>query len=211
VEQGKASITIEMPVPEPIGSTLQVIDPEVSKAKFNQETQLFLDAMDIHRRRGILVLDCAYPNVKLAFCAPQIKPAPIVFAVNINFTNYDMGPLSVRFIDAFTFELIPMAELPSHFVRKIIDANGQPQMQPLAVRLPDGTPFICIPGVREYHNHPDHSNDPWLTHRGKGGEGTLGFIIDKLYQYGIVSLNGYLLQVTFQKAPLGIDINKVPS
>jgi hypothetical protein len=192
---------------------VQVVDPEVSKAKFEQETIVFLGSMDIHRKRGILVLDCEYPNIKLAFCAPQIKPSPIVFAVNVNFINYDMEPLSVKFIDPFTFGLVTVQQLGHQFKRTIGHVNGQPQFQPLIVGLPDGTPFICLPGTREYHHHPDHSNEPWLSHRGKGGEGTLGFIIEKLHQYGIISINGYGLQVQVMSPQmlLGVDNNKVPS
>lgn len=190
---------------------IQVVDPAVSKAKFEHEVKQFLDGKAIHRKRGVIVLECAFPNIKLGFCALQIRPVPFVFAVNINYTNYDMEPLSVKFIDPFTYDLIPIHMLSHQFRRKIGIANGKPQFQPLALGLPDGTPFICLPGVREYHNHPDHSNDPWLTHRGKGGEGTLGFIVDKLYQYGIVSLNGYALQMSFQQIPLGFDLSKVPT
>lgn len=191
---------------------LQVVDPMVSKEKFDQETNLFLNSMATHRKRGIIVLDCAFPDIKLTFCAPQLKPCPVVFSVNINFTNYDLEPLSVKFINPFTYQLLKLPELGNQFIRKTGEiVNGKPQIVPLALGLPDGTPFICLPGIREYHNHPDHSNDPWLSHRSKGGEGTLGFIIDKLYQYGIMSLNGFMLQMTIQQIPLGIDINRIPS
>ncbi|WP_306919914.1 putative metal-binding protein [Rhizobium mesoamericanum] len=33
-------------------------------------------------------------------------------------------------------------------------------------------PFLCMAGVREYHDNPAHSGDPWLLHRGSG-EGRL--------------------------------------
>lgn len=200
-----AGLVISNPV------SMQVVDPMVSREKFEQETKLFLESMVLHRKRGIIVLECCFPDIKVAFCAPQIKPSPIVFAVNINFTNYHLEALSVKFINPFTFALLTQQELGHQFARKIQTANGIPQLQPLALGLPDGTSFICLPGIREYHSHSDHSNDPWLTHRGKGGEGTLGFIVEKLYQYGIVSLNGFHLQMSIPYLPLGIDINKVPS
>jgi len=187
---------------------IQVVDPSVSHTKFQQETESLLHGSSMHRKRGILVMDCSFPDIKLAFCAPQIKPSPIVFAVNINFTNYDLEPLSVKFIDPFSFRLINEQELAHKFYRKI--EEGKP-LQPLALGLADGTPFICLPGIREYHYHPDHSNDSWLEHRSKGGEGTLGFIVEKLHEYGIVSLNGFRVQmaVTFPQIPLSIDPGKV--
>lgn len=201
-----------MPSPViPARASLQVVDPTVSKKKFEQETTQLLEAMNIHRKRGIIVLDCSFPNIKIAFCAIHIKPWPIVFAVNINFTNYDLEALSVKFINPFTFELITQHQLGLPFGRKIGIANGKPDVQPLALGLPDGTAFICLPGIREYHNHPDHSNDPWLTHRGKGGEGSLGFIVEKLFQYGISAIKNFHLQVDFVNAGLTFDGNKLPS
>jgi hypothetical protein len=209
VEQiNKAAVA---PGPKLVGqpATIQVVDPLVSQQKFEQETRLFLDAQAIHRKRGIIVLDCSFPDIKIAFCAPQIKPSPIVFAVNINFTNYDLDPLSVKFINPFTNELITYAELNHEFKRK---KAGVPPYQPLCLHL-NNSPFICLPGIREYHMHPDHSNDPWLTHRGKGGEGNLGFIIDKLWEYGIQALTGFQLQInaTAPQLHLAIDPNKVPT
>jgi hypothetical protein len=41
--------------------------------------------------------------------------------------------------------------------------------QPLT--QPDATgeaPFLCIAGVREYHDHPGHSGDSWDLHRTTG-------------------------------------------
>jgi hypothetical protein len=209
VQDNPASTVV--PVPVNPARALQVVDPAVSKEKFDQETKLFLHAMNIHRKRGIIVLDCSFPDIKLAFCAPHIKPSPIVFAVNINFTNYDLQPLSVKFIDPFSFTFLSQQQLVHPFGRKIGIVNGQPQMQPLALGLPDGTAFICLPGIREYHDHPDHSNDPWLTHRGKGGEGTLGFIVDKLHLYGISAIKNLNLKVDFVNAGITFDGNKLPS
>ena len=214
MEQINPAIVIEVAPAVSLASAsanLQIIDPAVSQAKFEEETKLFLNSAGLHRKRGIIVLDCSFPNIKLAFCARQIIPAPVVFAVNINYTNYDMEALSVKFINPFTFELITLQELRHNFSRKVPIGNGQMRRQNLALGLPDGTPFICLPGIREYHKHSDHSNDPWLTHRGKGGEGTLGFIVDKLHQYGIAAINGYHLPLTIPEVLLGIDLNKLPS
>ena len=72
--------------------------------------------------------------------------------------------------------------------------------------------MICLPGIREYHEHPAHTGDAWLLHRGKGGEGSLGFIVDKVYDYGILPINAFHLQLNI-KIPtiqLGMDINSIP-
>ena len=49
---------------------------------------------------------------------------------------------------------------------------------------PDELPFLCLPGVREYHVHPAHTGDDWLLHRDRG-EGTLYFLLEKLARYGL--------------------------
>lgn len=193
---------------------IQHIDPEVSQAKFDEEVKMFMDAYDIHRKRGVMILECKFPDLYLAFAAPTLIPAPIVFAVKINFTNYDLEPLSVVFVDPFTLQPLKANQVLVPFLRNI-GQEGQvvPQALLQAEPVPDAVPFLCIPGVREYHNHPAHTGDSWLLHRKVAGEGTLGFIVDKLFNYGISPLNGYniQIQVTSLQVGLGIDSSKVPS
>jgi hypothetical protein len=58
-------------------------------------------------------------------------------------------------------------------------------VQPLAQAWgPEEIPFVCLPGVREYHDNPAHTGDSWLLHRGRG-EGTLHFILEQLFKYGV--------------------------
>lgn len=194
-------------------ASLQTVDPEVSKRKFDLETGAFLGAASIQRARGIFLLERQFPDIKIAFCAPHIKPLPVIFAVNINFTNYDLEPLSVKFIHPLSFKVLTVQELGLPFGRKISVTNGKPDIQPLALGLADQTAFICLPGIREYHGHPDHSNDPWLAHRGKGGEGTLGHIVDKLHEYGISAIKHLSVNVPVSILTAGItfDGNKIPS
>lgn len=193
--------------------SLQVVDPEVSKRKFELETGAFLNAAKIQRARGIFLLEHQFPDFKIAFSAPNIKPVPIIFAVNINFTNYDLEPLSVKFIHPLSFKVLTVKELALPFGRKIGVTNGKPDVQTLALGLADQTAFICLPGIREYHGHPDHSNDPWFTRRGKGGEGTLGHIVDKLYEYGISAIKHLSVNVQANIVSAGItfDGNKLPT
>lgn len=192
---------------------IQHVDPEVSQAKFDEEVKIFMDAYEIHRKRGIMILECKFPDLYLAFAAPALIPAPIVFAVKINFTNYDLEPLSVAFIDPFTFQPMKLHQIPTHFLRNI-GQNGQIVPQALLQQepTPESFPFLCIPGIREYHEHPAHTGDSWLLHRHKGGEGKLGFVVEKLFEYGVSALNGYNIQIqmTSPQAVLGIDLTKMP-
>lgn len=189
---------------------LQTADPQISRQKFDKEVTAFTSSSARHRKRGILLLDQTFPNVKLSFFALKINPAPHIFSVCINFTNYDVEPLSVQFIDPFLDAPVLINQMAHQFPRKIGEAVNQVNLQPLVMAQADGIPFFCIPGVREYHNHPAHTGDNWLLHRGLGGEGTLGFLIEKLYQYGVSGLNGLQVTASFNKAVLSFDLKTIP-
>lgn len=55
-------------------------------------------------------------------------------------------------------------------------------------------PFICLPGVREYHEHPGHTGDSWFLHR-LSGVGTLYNLVTQLYHYGTEHIVGYQYHV----------------
>ena len=66
--------------------------------------------------------------------------------------------------------------------------------------LPEDLPFLCIPGVKEYHDHPGHSGDPWELHR-PAGEGRLVRLLEVISKYGLEPVQGFHVnlvpQVTF--------------
>ena len=182
----------------------QVVDPAVSETKFYQEVDAFRKLEADHQRRGWWLLEASYPTVFVVFATPQLKPPAVVCGVLIDFTNYDIDPPSVRLTDPFTRRPYLAKELPTVLLRKQ-QANplgeiaaGQPGA---AVRFMSTAPlmqwhdlsevpFLCIPGVREYHEHPAHTGDSWLAHRGLG-EGTLFHILSTIYQYGIQPISEY--------------------
>jgi hypothetical protein len=189
---------------------MQLIDPTISRLKFQKELEAFTAGETIQRRRGIFLLDCNYPDMIFAFAATQLRPLGIIFAVKINFDNYDLEPLSVRFVNPLTFEYLVEAPVP--MVRKNVTIEGKVEIQELAQKDEMGFPFICIPGIREYHEHPAHTGDLWLLHRKKGGEGTLGFILDKMYTYGIAGISNYTVNAVVKSIAVGVnfDINRIP-
>ena len=64
----------------------------------------------------------------------------------------------------------------------------------------EGIPFLCVPGVKEYHDHPGHSGDPWEVHR-SAGEGRLVRLLGVISKYGLEPIKGFNVnlvpQVTF--------------
>jgi hypothetical protein len=183
-----------------VNDNKQVVQPEVSKSKFATEVNEFRQLEDEWRKKGIICLKIAYPKIQLAFAAHQLRPAPIVFAVSLDFTNYDLEPPSIKFIDPLNGNFITTKEMQVNFYQVInsmpqIPIPGMPPMQfkhPQVILMgaPNDQPFLCIPGVREYHEHPAHTGDSWFLHRTQG-EGKLGFLIDQLYNHSIPFVRGY--------------------
>ena len=58
----------------------------------------------------------------------------------------------------------------------------------------DDVPFLCIAGVREYHEHPAHSGDHWLSHR-TSGAGCLVRLVQVISKYGLETIDGFEVQV----------------
>lgn len=171
------------------------VDPSVTKAKFEREVEKVRAAEEFFWKRGCWIRSIECPTVRAVFLATRLKPATVVFGAVIDFTDYDLLPPSVQIVDPLTFQPYAFKDLPTPFPRKIPvpQEPGAPvPFQPLAqAHDPNDRPFLCIPGVREYHAHPAHSGDSWLLRRGTA-EGTLYFILDQLCRYGVenvISLN----------------------
>ena len=80
-------------------------------------------------------------------------------------------------------------------------AQGAAQAQ-LVVPIPlmqaygdDDIPFLCLAGVREYHEHPAHSGDHWLSHR-TSGAGRLVRLLEVISKYGLETIHGFEVQMT---------------
>jgi hypothetical protein len=131
-----------------------------------------------------------------------VRPAVVAFAVSIDFTNYDIDPPSVQFIDLCSSKPLTTKEISVKFFQVVQTNPPIPNfpfvanaINPILVGEPDEFPFLCIPGVREYHNHPSHTGNPWLLYRTKG-EGTLAFLIDQLYNHSIPFIRGFGVNMT---------------
>lgn len=179
----------------------RLVDPEVSRTKFERELADYRKVEDDHIRRGWWLLRVEYPEVFVVFGAPKVRPPTVVFGALLNFADYDLRPPSVRLVDPFTREPYKFNELPTVLKRRTtaaappqLAAQGlsvvEQEQQLMVAHRPEDIPFLCIPGVREYHDHPAHSGDPWLLHRGTG-EGTLYFLLDQLYKYGVEPITDY--------------------
>ena len=190
--------------------SLQYVDPTVSRKKFEREIAEYRALENKYRERGWLLVHAEFPKVLIVLAAPKLIPAAIVMGVAFDYTNYDAAPPSVRIVNPFTGEPYKFKELPNPLNRalprqeiavpgipaaaRMMLAGAQPYMQ---AHQPDDIPFLCLAGVREYHDHPAHSGDVWELHR-TSGAGRLVRLLEIIHRYGIEPLIGFGVQLVPQ-------------
>jgi hypothetical protein len=194
-----------------VADTELLVDPAVSRAKFERELAEYRKLEDDQIRRGWWMLRAEYPEVFVVFANPVLRPPAVIFGALLDFTNYDLWAPSVKLVDPFTREPYKAKELPT-FLRRRTVHQAPPELAAMMQQQgaepaelvredplmqwhsPDEVPFLCLPGIREYHEHPAHSGDSWLLHRDRG-EGKLYFILEKLYKYGVQPITTYNIQM----------------
>ena len=195
-----------------VNETEQYVDPAVSRAKFECEIANYLSFEADYRARGWFLVKADWPTAIVVLASSKTSPPSVVAAVRFDYTNYDAEPPSVRFIDPFSGRLLLGKEIPINLPRMIpgpeipSPAPGVPNLQlnsaqPLMqAHSPEDLPFLCIAGVKEYHDHPGHSGDQWELHR-PAGEGRLVRLLEVISKYGLDTVTGFHVnlapQVTF--------------
>jgi putative metal binding uncharacterized protein len=205
-------------------SAPQAVDPAISIAKFDREIDEFRSLAADYGARGWFLIDASFPHALVLLAAPHVSPPPVVTGVLFDFTDYDFRPPSVKLVNPFTRRPYRFEELPTQLLRQTEAAGinfpmfqvpegveppkmlvNQPLMQP---DVTGDAPFLCIAGVREYHDHPGHSGDSWDLHRTTGA-GRLVRILEIFDKYALRPINGYNVQLIPQIA--GFTQNEVPA
>jgi hypothetical protein len=97
----------------------QVADTAVSRAKFAREVEALCRHEAEYRNQGWFLLSAEFPEVFLVLTATQLRPAPVLFGVVVNFVNYDVEPPSVLLVNPWTREPFRARELLSPLPRVI--------------------------------------------------------------------------------------------
>ena len=198
--------------------TAQFVDPDVSRAKFDREIEEFRALEGTYLRRGWLLVRAAFPCAVVVLAAPQLHPPAIVTGVAFDYTNYDAQPPSVQLVHPFTLQPYRAKELPTNLRQRSPSPQAanfpfpgipegasiqflaeQPLMQS---HSPEEVPFLCLAGVREYHEHPAHTGDAWELHRAIGA-GRMVRLLEIIYKYGVQPITTYgvqlIPQINFQQ------------
>jgi len=175
----------------------QFVDPAVSRKKFNREIREFRAHADDYRRRGWFLVHAKFPVALVILATGKTQPVSIPFGLRLEYSNYDAVPPSLRLVHPISGQPYKLNELPTPLPRRLRGGDGE-QMTVQALmqaHREDATPFLCIPGVREYHDHPAHSGDAWELHRG-GGAGRLVRLVEVVSTYGIDPIVGFNVQMS---------------
>lgn len=185
----------------------QYTDPTVSRKKFDAEIAQFKAMGHLYRERGWFLVHAEYPNALVVLVATKVRPPVVVMGVAFDYSNYDAAPPSVRMVNPFTGEPYKSKELPSQLNRSLpqqaVELPGMPpgasmivgQIQALMQSYgPEEIPFLCLSGVREYHEHPGHSGDVWELHRPTGA-GRLVRLLEVIHKYGVEPITGLGVQM----------------
>jgi hypothetical protein len=180
-------------------AALTRVDPEVSRLKFEREVKRLADQQTELQRRGIFVFGTpTYPIIELIFVprnllqvafAAQLPPntelppgtppggitmavavvpsiAAQAFKARFDLTDYDLRAPSLEFRDPWTDELL---QYNTMFRALEYEKDRQAHLILLDQHPITHKPFLCLRGIREYHEHPQHSGDDWLLYRTEMG------------------------------------------
>lgn len=186
----------------------QYTDVAVSRRKFDREVDEFRRLEHEYRQRGWLLVHADFPRVVVILVTPKTKPAAVVTGVSFDYANYDAAPPSVLLVNPFSGEPFKGADLPTQLMRALPEqqialpgmAEGasqltmQPQQPLMQANTPEEIPFLCLAGVREYHEHPAHTGDAWELHR-PSGAGRLVRLLQVISKYGLEPINGFGVQL----------------
>lgn len=177
-------------------------DPAVTRKKFDREIALFRAQEAHYREQGIWMLSCDYPQVLIAFATARSQLVYVPFGALIEFEDYDARPLKVTLVNPCSRRPLTLNEVMPQFMNlpdgmvqpgrlmRVRQDPAQPNGKVVDYILqgyendPTSIPFLCIRGVRAYHEHPAHTGDSWWLYRGSG-QGTLHQIVDMLWSYGV--------------------------
>jgi hypothetical protein len=84
------------------------------------------------------------------------------FKARFDLTDYDLRAPSLEFFD-------PWTDVALQYATMFRAVEFEPQRKAHLVLLDNHPitkkPFLCIRGIREYHEHPQHSGDDWMLYR----------------------------------------------
>lgn len=185
-----------------------IVDPSVSRRKFAKEVEVARAHAPFHRQ-GVWIMRAEFPIVFVVLVVNKPFPAVpgVLCGVNLDFSDYDVRPPSIRIVDPFDEKPLDFAacwKFPkTRSVVNPISGQTTQEVQTLLQAFDPAKPFLCLAGVREYHESSAHSGDSWFLHRKPN---MLVHLLTILHRYGqnAVALNTQIQGLHFQLAAKAI-------
>ena len=165
------------------------VDPAVTRLKYDREVARLQGQRGELEKRGIFLLgstifpyiDLVYvPRRRLGAVIPVTQQgglflpavarktievpslAASAFKAHFDLSSYDLDAPALEFRDPWTDEPL---QYNTMFRALQFDQHRKGQVVLLDDHPLTHKPFLCLRGIREYHEHPQHSGDEWLLYR----------------------------------------------
>ena len=144
------------------------MDPDVSRLKFAQEIGKITGASAAFVKLARWeIVSTEFPILAVVFTHPRSqRRVGFRFACD----GWDQEPPSLALFDPPTGAELSWNQWPK---------GGWLAHHPHPVT---GRPALCLPGIREYHTHTSHLNDPFINYRSRGESYTLLHIVYRVQQ-----------------------------
>lgn len=156
---------------------------EVSRLKFAREMARLAEAGTFVRTRGWEVVRAEYPLLEVVFSHSRSGRR---IGFRFSFDGWDQEPPSL-----VLFEPAPKnhgagigdgVATGKPATMRILPWSKWPQTGWNAGEHPrTGQAFLCLPGIREYHTHPNHLQDLWAPLAGRDSYRLLE-LVDRVHQ-----------------------------
>jgi hypothetical protein len=206
------------------------LDPAVNRLKYERELAALRDRREMLESRGIFLLSSSsYPVLELLYVPrnplkvviPVIQQGAVflppgtraaigvpslsatAFKARFELSNYDLDPPSLEFREPWTNTAL---QYNTMFRALQFDPHRKAHVVLLDDHPTTHKPFLCLRGIREYHEHPQHSGDQWLLYRQSMNMFSIVMSLwrvstDLVHPLLLVQENGIQLQWTAEEKP----------
>ena len=160
--------------------------PEVAERKYNRELQRLHEQRELLESRGIIVRSSSrFPFMRVvliprspvsivANIRQAMSPAPQAVAFELPYlsaraiearfdlTDYNLRAPSLVFTDPWNGSILNYNAM---FRALEFEKSRRAHVVLLGDHPISHKPFLCMRGIREYHEHPQHTGDEWLLYK----------------------------------------------
>jgi Predicted metal binding domain len=144
---------------------VRLMHPQVSKALFDQAVASLRSNDSLLSLNQWRALVAEFPVLRIGITH---RRTGTIRAFQFEASDWDEKPLSMTVVHEETGAPLPAPEWPRDVGRGHWHASGYSV---------NSGPFLCMPGIREYHLHSSHVGDAWDNYRGKPGYSFLEIVL----------------------------------